>query len=114
VLLLSRLTTGGSGRLDGVCEPAHPEHWQSRDAAVAGELNAAGHRSIFQQVSGLLPAVAVSRVRDCALRWSQEEDAEGAADSAEAVESGEASGKVFYVEKGNGWKLVAAALEEVC
>ena len=82
--------------LRGECVPRHPEHWVARDALSLGRpaINAAGKRSVFDD--------------------DDEEAADGGVNVATDAESssGESGGApVFYVEKGNGWLLVAAALE---
>jgi len=102
--------------LRGELTVQHPEHWSSRDAAVAGSLalDAAGKRSIFDADNE-------------GQGGDEEEDAEGGAAEATiraisratareatAEELGPLAAEVapvFFVEKGNGWPMVAGALE---
>ena len=105
--------------LRGELEPAHPDHWQSRDKDIAGGafgvVDAAGKRSIFDDDDDDDDGnVNAGGVDDDAI-----DDDDAASSSAAASGAEKQKGKkpvdtrpVFYVENGNGWKLVSAALEK--
>ena len=97
--------------LRGELQPTHPEDWKSRDKDIAGGtfnvVDAAGKRSIFDDEASEDEEGAGDLNADTELEAGQTK-----LKSASEGNSATDGRPIFYVEKGNGWKLVSAAMEK--